>query len=203
MTQSIVSGTIRIAIGTKSKAKIRACEIAFGQCFPGATLDITPVPVPSGVKDQPLTAQDSLLGARTRALGALSLCPVDVDYAVGMEGGIERVGEGEAGVWLESGWMVVLDKDGVEGVGTGPRFQVGEPVMSRILGGQELSHAMKDLSQLESARVEGAGAPSVEGVKLSGTISILTHGTTDRTAVYAMGTVMALARFMSHTVYWQ
>jgi non-canonical (house-cleaning) NTP pyrophosphatase len=69
--------------------------------------------VKSGVSEQPMSAGECLKGATNRANAARTYQGASHDYGVGIEGGLE---EATKGLWLESGWMVVVDREGRKGV---------------------------------------------------------------------------------------
>ena len=83
---------IRIGVGNTDPAKIEAVKEAFEACFPGESINAHGVYVPSGVYDQPMTLEETILGAQNRARGAMSLLPAN-EFWVGMEGGVHLIGE--------------------------------------------------------------------------------------------------------------
>ena len=68
----------------------------------------------------PFSAQETMQGAINRAKAAMQVAVTQhivADYAIGLEGGLESVGER----WFESGWIAVVNKDGRIGLGTSAR----------------------------------------------------------------------------------
>jgi non-canonical (house-cleaning) NTP pyrophosphatase len=96
---------IHIAIGSKNPCKIDSVKTAFHKVFreqlQGEEYELvfSGHGVPSNVSDQPIGDDETLLGAKNRALGALEAAQIlsnenegDVgvpDFGVGLEGGIE------------------------------------------------------------------------------------------------------------------
>jgi len=124
-----------VAVGSLNPAKIEAARLAFGALWPGGLADVHGHDVSSGVAAQPMTDAETIHGARNRAARAVGLG--EADYGVGIEGGLEQT----EGSWFNSGWAVVVDRAGREGVGSTLRMQVPPALMELVLGGQELGAA--------------------------------------------------------------
>ena len=123
------------AVGSVNPAKIEAARLAFGAVWPGGLDGIHGCNVSSGVAAQPMTDAETIRGARNRAARAIDLGAAD--YGVGIEGGLEQAD----GSWFNSGWAVVVDRAGREGVGSTLRMQVPPALMEIVLAGQELGAA--------------------------------------------------------------
>ena len=139
-----------VAVGSLNPAKIEAARLAFGALWPGALDGVHGCDVSSGVAAQPMTDAETIRGARNRAARAIDLG--EADYGVGIEGGLERT----EGSWFNSGWAVVVDRAGREGVGSTLRMQVPPALMEFVLAGQELGEAC-DLvfGRTDADRAEG------------------------------------------------
>jgi inosine/xanthosine triphosphatase len=146
--------------------------------MPGENFEFFGVDVFSGVSNQPMTDEETIYGARTRAKAALK--KFDVDYGVGLEGGLQAI----EGKYVECGWMVVLDRDNKEGIGASPKVEIAPAIMRLIHEGKELGHAVDQIFKLKNAK-QGAG--------YFGTI---TKNTITRTSGYRDGVIMALAPFV-------
>ncbi len=96
-----VPKALRIVVGTKNPSKLSAVKIAVDKLFPLTSASnadseqklshtIVGVDVPSGVDPQPKSAEETLTGAKNRAMAALKEVP-DADYGIGLEGGLEQV----------------------------------------------------------------------------------------------------------------
>ena len=102
---------MKIIVASKNPVKVNATRRAFEQMFPAENMfEVEGVSVSSGVRDQPLTFDETLLGARTRVDNAQAIYP-DADYWVGLEGGVDLHG----GDMAVSGWVVARDRSGREG----------------------------------------------------------------------------------------
>lgn len=93
---------IRISVGSSNPAKIRAAEQAIRRCLSSSThkqqqqqieLNIEGFDVESGVSDQPYGDEETILGAKTRALCAYKEYRIKYKckphISIGMEGGLE------------------------------------------------------------------------------------------------------------------
>jgi inosine/xanthosine triphosphatase len=110
-----------IAIGTKNPAKIKAVELGFKRMFPDETISVNSYDVASGVSSQPMSDAECVTGAKNRAQNALNQDP-DADYGVGLEGGIDQVGD----EWYDCGWCAIVSKTGEIGVASSARIPTPE-----------------------------------------------------------------------------
>src|SRR4051812_8937934 len=101
---------IKVAVGSKNRAKIEAVRLAFETLWPNQHWDIQGISVNSGVPSQPRSDSETIAGARNRSKDAL--VQLKAEYGVGLEGGLQQVGDW----WFESGWIVVVDSNGHEGI---------------------------------------------------------------------------------------
>jgi inosine/xanthosine triphosphatase len=140
------------------------------------------VAVDSGVPEQPVGDDQTLLGARNRALGARTIMP-DADLWVGLEGGVAE----REGVLECFAWSVVLGTDDAGGLVRGESrtatFVLPVEIASLVRAGVELGDA--------TDRVFGA----TDTKRSTGTVGPLTGGVIDRVAFYAHATVLALVPF--------
>eukprot|EP00760_Papus_ankaliazontas_P032568 PhM_4_TR5895/c0_g2_i1/m.67467 len=174
-------------VGSKNKAKVASVEAVAHKCFPNDTHEVISVDVPSGVAAQPMDLEVTISGARNRAKGALELVQ-DADFAVGLEGGIERIGTR----FFECGWMVVVDRNGREGVGSAARYELSEVLMRPILDeGKELAQVMDAVTGESDVRSNW------------GAMGVLTAGHLPRAEAYSQGLIFALAPFLSERKYWE
>ncbi|CAJ1031521.1 Protein of unknown function DUF84, putative [Leishmania lindenbergi] len=175
------------AVGTTNRAKAESVMTVVNKCFPGEAHEVCLCNVSSGVRDQPMSAEETQRGALNRAKAALEIIP-GADYGVGLEGGIEDI----AGRWFECGWMAIVErKTGKCGIGSSARFEMSETIMRPILNeGKELAEVMDNLTGEQDVR-SGLGA-----------MGVLTAGHLGRAAAYEHGLVFALAPFLSDSKYW-
>jgi len=173
----------RIVVASRNPAKLRAALGAFRRVFPDRRFDVEGVSVPSGVGHQPMSDEETLLGARNRAEAARRLAP-DADFWVGMEGGVEEHPAGLASF----AWIVVLSRSQV-GRGRSGVFFLPEPVARLVRSGVELGDA--------NDRVFGTQGSKLE----AGAIGLLTRGALDRVELYEHATVLALVPFVHPELY--
>ncbi|WP_336034761.1 inosine/xanthosine triphosphatase [Halobacterium yunchengense] len=163
---------MRVAVGSGNPVKRDAVAAA----LPDATVE--PVPVESGVPEQPWGDDETVEGARNRAERALAAGAYDL--GVGLEGG---VAPGPTGLFLVM-WAAATDGDRWE-VGAGPRMRLPDRVADRLRDGAELGPVMDDLLDT-SGVAENRGAAGV-----------LTGGVTDRTEALRTAVAGALGPFLT------
>lgn len=173
----------RIVVASRNPAKIRAALAGFMQMFPEINWETEGVEVASGVKDQPMSDQETLTGALNRARNAQSLQP-EADFWVGMEGGIELTDRG-----MEAfAWMVVVSRRGV-GKSRTASFQLPPKVAALVQEGYELGEA--------DDMVFG----KVNSKQHNGAVGLLTGDVIDRSGLYAQAVVLALVPHKNEALY--
>jgi inosine/xanthosine triphosphatase len=141
------------------------------------------IAVASSVRDQPFGDDETIRGARTRAIGAREF--LDADLGVGIEGGCVLTAEG----MRTCAWAVIVDRAGRHGTGGSLAIPLPGAVARMIQDGAELGHAM-DLFVSQHDTKRGAGA-----------VGILTAGLVDRQRAYEVLVTYALAPFLTPE-YW-
>lgn len=174
---------MKIAVGSKNPVKIACVQQAFEKVFPDTTWEVEGIDVVSGVSDQPMSDKESITGARNRAKKALE--SLGADYGVGLEGGLQEI----EGNWFDAGWIVVVDKEGNEGIGSTIRMMTPEKMMDLIKQGMELGHVNDKLFGMENSK-HGDGH-----------FGLMTNGAITRTDGYRDGVIAALARFIKPEVF--
>lgn len=171
---------MKIVVGSKNPVKIAAVREAFEKVFPDEQWKVIGVEVASGVPNQPMSDTESIQGARNRAMRAMQEAN-SADYGVGLEGGLQKV-DGE---WFDCGWIVIRDKDGIEGVGSTVRIVTPAKLMNLIHKGIELGIANDMVFKTKNAKVAG------------GHFGNMTNNAITRTSGYRDGVIAALARFIT------
>lgn len=174
---------MKIAVGSKNPVKISAVKLAFEKAFPHESWEVEGIDVGSGVSDQPMSDSESIQGARTRA--QKSRDALEADYGVGLEGGLQQI-DGE---WFDCGWIVILDKNGVEGIGSSVRIHTPDKMVAMVKEGMELGHVNDVLFGIENSK-QGDGH-----------FGLMTKNAITRTSGYTEGVIAALARFIRPEVY--
>lgn len=141
---------MKIAVGTKNKAKLAAVEAWARKEF-GDDFVIEGVSVESGIDDMPLNNEESILGAKNRAMNCLAMVD-NADLGIGLEGGVETI---DNQMYL-CGWAAVVDKDGRIGVGNCGNIMVPMFIAKRLNNGEELGVIMHELHERDIRNFEGS-----------------------------------------------
>ncbi|MHB1296967.1 MAG: inosine/xanthosine triphosphatase [Gemmatimonadaceae bacterium] len=172
-----------VAVGSANPVKLAAVRAVLGSAAPAAAVEARAVP--SGVADQPFGDEETIRGARTRAVAARDA--LDADLGIGLEGGV--VDAPSFGGMRTNAWCVVVHRDGREGVGGSLSMPLPDAVASMVRDGVELGHAMDRLVSASGTK-HGKGA-----------VGILTDGRIDRRAAYEVLVTYALAPFLTPALY--
>ncbi len=173
---------LKVAVGTKNPAKVRAVINAFKKSF-DEEQKIVAINVNSGVSDQPMDDKETFNGALNRAKTAR--VQSNADFGVGIEGGLNTQPHGI----FSNAWVVVVDRKGKIGTGSSARFQLPKKIVSTINSGVELGLAIDNL-------VGGRGTK-----RRGGAYSALTNGKLSRAKAYEQGVMCALMPFITPK-YW-
>ena len=169
---------MKIAVGSTNPVKILATKQAFQTVWPKEKWVVEGVSVKSGVSDQPMCDEESVKGAKTRAKRALAA--LGADFGVGLEGGIQKIGKD----YFDCGWAVVVDKNGIVGVGSSAKVIVPTKMMKYIKKGVELGVVCDLVFKSKNSKQE------------NGHFGLMTNNIITRTSGYKDGIVMALVRFI-------
>ena len=175
----------KITVASLNPVKIRAAQSAFQQIFPQQTFHVRGISVPSGVPDQPLSAQETMTGARNRAENARTAEP-ESDYWVGIEGGIE---DSPLGMTCFAR-VHVIGGDGRIGLGQTAVFYLPREVAELVRAGLELGHADDQVFGRDNSK------------QANGAIGLLTDDVVDRQAYYKHAMIMALVPFKNPALTW-
>lgn len=172
----------KIIIASKNPAKIQAVENAFSKVFPKEQFQYEGISVPSGVPDQPIGEEETLVGAENRVENAKQ--KFDGDYWVGLEGGVA-----ESGNQLEAfAWMVIKSKE-MYGKGRTGSFFLPSKVAELVHGGMELGHADDVVFGQSNSKQKG------------GAVGLLTNNLLTRTTYYEQALILALIPFINKEHY--
>ncbi len=102
---------IYVGVGTTNELKLEAAKKAFEHVFKKDVI-VHGFETASGVSAQPLSTEESFIGARNRAdmvaQKAMS-CKPEIEYAVGLEGGIDCINDRDMYVLEGCAWVVQLE----------------------------------------------------------------------------------------------
>jgi inosine/xanthosine triphosphatase len=172
-----IEGTKRIIVGSTNPVKLQATREGFAAMFPGWQLEVSGVDAASGVSDQPFGDEETLQGAYQRALNTQTQIP-EVDYAVGIEGGVMFMGED----LLAFAWVVVLNGHKTGKAKSGA-FMLPREISTLIKQGMELGHADDVVFSQQNSK------------RRNGSIGLLTDDALTRTGFYSPAVLMALIPF--------
>lgn len=170
---------LRVAVGSGNPVKRAAVAAVLARIVPA--VQVAGVSVPSGVPAQPWGDDETIAGARTRAVGALAADP-QAELGVGLEGGVVETGDG--GV-RSCAWCVIVDRHGRDGVGGSLAMPLPPAVAAALRSGEELGVVMDRLAAREGTK-HGPGA-----------VGLLTRGLIDRQAAYEVLVTYALAPWLA------
>lgn len=171
---------MKIIIASHNPVKIQAVESAFKAQFPGRELILTPIQVESGVSDQPMSDDETRQGARNRVINARLACP-DGDYWVGLEGGLELLGD----QLLASAWMAIAGPSGSISEARSPTLPLPPRVKELVMTGMELGEANDRVFSTINSKQSG------------GAFGLLTDGLLTRKGVYTQTLILALVPFVN------
>ncbi|MDO8260420.1 MAG: inosine/xanthosine triphosphatase [Candidatus Magasanikbacteria bacterium] len=169
---------MKVAVGSTNPVKINATKQAFAKVWPNNKWEVVGLEISSGVSNQPMSDLESIKGATNRAKGALKAGKAD--FGVGLEGGVQKTN----GMWFDTGWVVVIDKNGVVGIGTSIRMQSPPVMMEYVNKGMELGHIDDMLFGKKNSKHK------------QGHFGLMTRGVLVREEAYQHGVISALARFL-------
>ncbi len=172
-----------IVVASTNPVKAQAVLNGFNRMFPQDEFQVRLVAVPSGVSYQPMTDEETLIGASNRTLNAFYATP-EADFWVGVEGGIQEEGD----QMMAFAWIVVKSNE-LEGKSRSGSFQLPRPIVALIRQGVELGEADDRLFGRSNSK-QGNGA-----------IGILTNDVIDRTMLYEHAVILALTPFIKKDLY--
>lgn len=174
---------LKVAVGSTNPVKIKCVELAFKAVWPGKIFEFTGISVGSEISNQPMSDEESIQGARNRARKALN--ELTSDFGVGLEGGLQKI----KGIWFTNGWIVVVNKKGLEGIGSTIRVETPSKVVNMINKGLELGDVIDKLFKGENLKQK------------QGYFGLLTNNLITRTTGYKDGVISALARFIHPEIF--
>lgn len=136
---------MKIMIGSTNEAKVQAVK----EVFPEATVIASSVP--SGVRSQPFSDEETKIGARKRA--SYCLQQSEVGLAIGLEGGVMFIGDQ---LYL-CNWGALQTKAGEIFDAAGARIPLPQQITERLLQGKELGDVIDEYVKRKNIRhYEGA-----------------------------------------------
>ena len=167
---------LKIAIGTKNPAKVKAANLATKE-LGGELLSVN---VPSGVSEQPFSDEETMEGALNRARNALK--ETGADLGIGLEGGVVKT---PYGLFI-CNWGALITKAGESFIAGGARIKLPEEVAQELFDGRELGPVMDEYTKKQDIR------------KSEGAVGIFSNGriTRDRMFEHVMELLIGQYEYM-------
>lgn len=166
-----------IKVASANPAKINAVASAFAEVFPDETLDVQGIAVASGVADQPMNSDDTLLGAMNRVA---ALMDITADYRVAIEAGLD----GE----FTFAWMVIEHR-GKIGKARSASLMLPPAALLQLQQGKELGDVMDAMFHQDNIKQKG------------GAIALLTQNKLSRSSVYHQALILAMIPFLNQNLF--
>lgn len=173
---------LKIVVGSKNPVKISAAKTAICQMFDLEDVECVGINAPSSVPEQPMTTQETQLGAVNR----VKYCQqhTQADYYVAFEGGVDQFEYGPA----TFAFVAIADQQQMS-IGRSCNLPLPPLVYQALEQGEELGHVMDRLFNTDNVKQKG------------GAIGLLTKGLATRESVYRQATLLALAPFVNPGLY--
>ena len=164
----------KVYIASTNPVKIQSVKNAFEKTWPGEAFEFQGISSPSGVSDQPMTSDETLLGATNRVQNLMEI-HAGADYYVGLEGGLEeRNGTLEVFAWM------IIRSEGRTSESCTATFVLPPKVAELIHQGYELGTADDMVFGTSNSKQQ------------MGSVGLLTHGLVDRASYYEQALILAL-----------
>jgi inosine/xanthosine triphosphatase len=174
---------IKVIVASKNPVKINAAKIGFEAMFKYEKFEFVGVSVESEVSNQPLSCNETKNGAINRVNNA-EIYIKDADYWVGIEGGIEVIGEE-----MEAfAWVVIKSKDKF-GKSKTATFHLPKKIIELINQGKELGEADDIVFGKNNSKQK------------DGAVGLLTDNAINRTHFYSNAMTLALIPFKNQDLY--
>lgn len=173
---------IKIVVGSRNPVKVNAAKQAIMQAFALTDVECIAIDAPSGVAEQPMTAEQT----RTGAINRVKYCQQQhqADYYLAMEGGVDEFAEGPA----TFAYVVIANQEQMS-VGRSAALPLPLQVFCALQQGAELGPLMDSLFNTTNIKQRG------------GAIGLLTHGLASREGNYTQALILALAPFLNPDLY--
>lgn len=177
---------MKIIVGSKNPVKVNAVRETISEYPFLERAEVIGIEVESGVSDQPKSIQETMQGARNRALNSFKDC----DLSVGHESGLIEIPGTKTG-FMNIDFCAIYDGKDFH-VGSAPLFEYPIEVMKLVLEqGLDISQAFHKAGLTEEEKL-GATV---------GAIGILTKGRLNRTDYTKHATRMALIHLENLDLY--
>jgi inosine/xanthosine triphosphatase len=173
---------IKIVVGSKNPVKINAAKTAISDVFSLEEVECVGLDAPSNVADQPMTSDETRLGAINR----IKHCQAHThaDFYVAIEGGVDQFEYGPA----TFAFVAIADQKQIS-IGRSCNLPLPTVIYQALKSGEELGHVMDRLFNTNNVKQKG------------GAIGLLTNGLATRESVYRQAMILAMAPFINPDLY--
>jgi inosine/xanthosine triphosphatase len=173
---------IKIVVGSKNPVKINAAKTAISDMLALKEVQCVGVNSPSKVAEQPMTSEETQLGAINR----VKYCQqhTQADFYVAIEGGVDQFDYGPA----TFAFVAIADHEHLS-IGRSCNLPLPAAVYHALENGEELGHVMDRLFKTNNVKQKG------------GAIGLLTNGLATRESVYRQAIILAMAPFINPDLY--
>lgn len=172
---------MEIAVGSQNPVKIEAVKRAFTKAF--GKCEVIGVSVSSDISDMPMSSEEGIKGARSRAEKAIK--KLKADFGVGLEGAFEETKEGTFLV----GCVAIVDRKERWGFSKGESILIPEGIVRRVKQGKELGDVMDEIRGLKNTKQH------------DGAVGFFTRNLIPRAQAFETATIYALARFLREKMF--
>ncbi|MDF2606104.1 MAG: yjjX [Bacillales bacterium] len=154
--------SMKIGVGSQNPTKVNAVRNAFTDD------EVIAFVTESGVSPQPMSVEETVIGALNRAKYCLKLNP-ELEFAIGLEGGVNKY---DFGLFLIN-WGALVDKNGVEIIAGGSQIKLPDTFFNDLRLGIELKDLLNNFCEIEEIN------------KKQGAIGIFTNNESTRIQMFS------------------
>ncbi|WP_438863555.1 inosine/xanthosine triphosphatase [Neptunicella sp.] len=173
---------IKVIVGSTNPVKVNAVRRALSAVLESSSIECVGISAPSAVADQPMSAAETLLGAKNR----VEYCQAqqDADYYVAIEGGVDQFEYGAA-----TFAYVVINDGKRQSIGRSANLPLPHSIYQALLKGEELGPLIDKLFNTHNIKQKG------------GAIGLFTNGHASRESAYHQALILAMAPFLHGELY--
>lgn len=136
------SEIMKVAIGTKNKAKVKSVEKVLSELF--HAVEFESYNIESGVSEQPFSEEETRQGAVNRAINTLNISKADLNF--GLEGGVKEIDNKLYCV----NWGALALKDGTTFTAGGATFLLPDEISKQLRQGKTLGAVMENFTNIKN-----------------------------------------------------
>ncbi|ODN43442.1 inosine/xanthosine triphosphatase [Piscirickettsia litoralis] len=173
---------VKVIVGSQNPVKINAVKAVMIELYPESIIACEGLHAPSQVADQPMTEDETRIGAINR----VNFCKeqVEADFYVAMEGGVDCFEYGPA----TFAYVVIANQEG-RSIGRSANLPLPKVIYQALIAGEELGHVMDRLFNTKNIKQQG------------GAIGLLTNGHASRESCYIEALTLAMAPVLHEELY--